>query len=96
MIASHYPIELQEAGVEGGVRLQFWVNESGTPESIQVREGSGNRQLDYAALLAARDLKFRPATRNGVPVGTWVEVNVHFFALSGAGIIGLDPGGSGV
>lgn len=95
MIASYYPVELQRAGVGGSVKLQFWVDERGTPESIQVREGSGNQRLDYAAMRAARDLRFRPATRNRNPVGTWVEVTLHFFPLSGAGIIGMDSTGPG-
>ena len=90
IIASYYPVELQRDGVEGVVKLMFWVGAEGIPESIQKRVGSGNSELDYAAMRAARDLRFRPATRNGVPVGTWVEVDVRFFALSGLGIIGSD------
>ncbi|MFH1764431.1 MAG: energy transducer TonB [Gemmatimonadota bacterium] len=95
-IASHYPPELQQAGVEGEVKLLFWVDAQGIPENIQFSQGSGNQRLDYAAMRAARDLRFRPATRNGIAVGTWVEVGVHFFALSGAGIIGLGSTDSGV
>jgi len=90
MIASHYPLELQEAGVEGAVKLLFWVDGQGIPENIQIHAGSGNQRLDYVAMRAARELQFRPATRNGVGVGTWVEVQVYFFALTGAGIIGSD------
>ena len=90
MIASHYPLDLQEAGVEGAVKLLFWVDTQGTPENIQTSESSGNQRLDYAAMQAARELRFRPATRNGVAVGTWVEVEFYFFALTGAGIIGSD------
>ena len=46
-------------------------------------------------MLAAREIQFRPATRNEVAVGTGVEVDVHFFALSGLGIIGSDSMNSG-
>jgi TonB family protein len=95
MIASHYPPDLQQAGIEGAVKLLFWVDETGSPQNIQLRKGSGNQQLDYSAMRAAREIRFHPATRNGIAVGTWVEVNVHFFALSGAGIIGLDSTDSG-
>jgi TonB family protein len=90
MIASYYPLELQEAGVEGAIKLLFWVDTHGIPENIQTRESSGNQRLDYAAMRAARNLRFHPATRNGVAVGTWVEVDFHFFALTGVGIIGSD------
>jgi TonB family protein len=95
VIASRYPRELQEAGVEGTVKLQFWLDGQGRPENIQIRRRSGNDRLDYAAMLAVREIRFRPATRNGVGVGTWVEVDVHFFALTGSGIIGSDSTGAG-
>jgi len=90
IIASHYPPDLQAAGVEGAVKLLFWVNGQGQPEDIQVRQSSGHPELDYAAMRAARELRFRPATRNGVAVGTWVEIGVRYYALSGVGIIGSD------
>jgi len=96
LIASHYPLELQEAGIQGAVRLEFWVDDQGIPENINLRQSSGDQRLDYAAMRAARDLRFRPSTRDGVPVGTWVSLGVHFYALTGAGIIGLDTTGSGM
>ncbi|MFC1575910.1 energy transducer TonB [Gemmatimonadota bacterium] len=91
LIASKYPLVLQRAGVGGSVKLMFWLNTEGVPESLQMREGSGYRTLNYAAMLAARELRFRPATRDGVPVGTWVEIVVHFVPGSGAGFMELDP-----
>ena len=95
ILAAHYPPELQREGIEGSVRLWFWVDVNGKPEgNIQLRESSGNQQLDYEAMLAAREFRFRPATRNGVAVGTLVEVDVHFFALTGVGIIGSDTAGT--
>jgi TonB family protein len=90
IIAEFYPVELREAGVEGSVKLLFWVNEEGSAESVQWSGGSGNLDLQGAATRAVREIQFRPATRNGVPVGTWVEVDVHFFAITGAGMIGTD------
>jgi len=87
IVESKYPKHLQEAGIEGAVTLRFWVDEFGVPNSISY-ESSMNRELDQAAAEAARELRFRPATYNGNPVGTWVEVTIHFFAISGAGVIG--------
>jgi TonB family protein len=94
IIASHYPPDLQEAGVEGTVLLRFWVDAQGRAQNMNLAASSGNRRLDYAAMRAAEEVAFRPATRNGVAVGTLVEVQIHFFALSGAGIIGADTMGS--
>jgi len=96
IIASYYPLELQEAGIEGSVTLLFWLDEFGSPQNIQMSEGSGDPRLDRAAMLSARGIRFRPATRGGVGVGTWVEIGVHFFALTGAGIVGSDSMGSGM
>jgi periplasmic protein TonB len=78
IIRSHYPVALQRAGVGGAVRVMFWLDSLGVPDNIQVREGSGFQALDYAAMRAARDLRFEPATRDGVPVGTWVEFVIRF------------------
>lgn len=90
IIASHYPEELQKEGVEGAVKLLFWVNTQGIPEDVQLRESSGHPGLDYGAMRAARELRFRPATRNDVAVGTWVSITVRYYALRGVGIIGSD------
>jgi protein TonB len=73
----------------------FWVDTQGVPENVQMREGSGYRSLNYAAMRAARELRFEPATRDGEPVGTWVEFVIHFVPGSGGGFMELDPVGSG-
>ena len=90
IIASYYPRELQQAGIDGRVKLLFWVATDGSAENIQIQSSSGNQELDFAAMLAVQDIQFQPATRNGQPVGTWVEVDVNFFAMTGGGIIGND------
>jgi protein TonB len=88
IVESKYPKRLQEAGIEGAVTLQFWIDEFGVPSSIHPSQSSMNPELDAAAVEAAREIRFRPATRNGVPVGTWVEITFQFYATTGAGIIG--------
>ncbi|MFC1660716.1 energy transducer TonB [Gemmatimonadota bacterium] len=83
LIASFYPMILQEAGVGGVIDLMIWVDSLGVADLIQFRSSSGNRSLDRAAMRAARELRFRPAHRAGIPVGTWVEFEVHFVPPSG-------------
>ncbi len=78
LIASFYPVALQRAGVGGAVRLMLWVNAEGRVDNVQMRGGSGYRSLNLAAMRAARELTFNPATRAGVPVGTYVEFTVNF------------------
>ncbi len=98
VVASYYPLGLQKAGIGGTVRVWFWVRPDGVPESIQMREGTAYRSLDYAAMRAVRELRFRPATRGGTPVGTWVEFTVHFVPTASGGVLELEPvrgGGAG-
>lgn len=85
LIASYYPVQLQRAGVGGSVRLMLWVTADGDVDNVQMREGSGYRSLNLAAMRAARKLKFSPATRAGISVGTYVEFTVNF--------VPPDPGG---
>ena len=90
IIASFYPVALQRAGVGGAVRLMLWVDAGGRVDNIQMREGSGYRSLNLAAMKAARELRFRPATRAGRAVGTYVEFTVHFVPPNAAGGSDLD------
>jgi protein TonB len=91
VIASFYPTALQRAGVGGSVKLQLWVDASGRVDHIQMREGSGYQSLDLAAMRAATQLRYRPATRDGIPVGTWVEFTVNFVPGSQQGGGHPDP-----
>jgi TonB family protein len=86
IIASFYPIALQRAGVGGAVRLMLWVDADGRVDNIQMRAGSGYRSLNLAAMRAARELRFRPATRGGVAVGTYVEFTVNFVPPNTGGV----------
>jgi protein TonB len=73
-----YPVDAQRRGVEGDVLLRIAVDASGVPTDIGYAERSGNPDLDRAALSAARDWRFRPATRGGHAVATTVNVPVRF------------------
>src|SRR5256712_12399492 len=67
-----YPVALFEQRVEGDVTLRLFVDSMGKliPESTRVAEPSGYPALDSAALAGATALRFAPAKRHGVPVGT--------------------------
>jgi TonB family protein len=91
IIASYYPTALQRAGVGGSVKLQLWVDASGRVDHIQMRESSGYQSLNLAAMRAATQLRFKPATRAGDPVGTWVEFTVNFVPADRPGGGASDP-----
>jgi TonB family protein len=84
-----YPVVLQRHGVSGllakvlrrptgGRRVQVavLVNRSGRVATAEVRGGNPERDgFDRAALEAAMAARFRPATRNGVPVKMWTQLS---------------------
>ena len=78
IVTEEYPVDLQQAGIGGAVRLLLWVGPGGIPETPSVRSSSGVPRLDRAALRAASLIRFQPATRSGLPVGSWVEFSIRF------------------
>ncbi len=61
-----YPEALRAAGVGGDVVLELSLDETGKPYAIEVVEPL-HEELDAAAAVAAKKLRFRPATVGGVP-----------------------------
>jgi protein TonB len=73
-----YPAEARAAHQEGVVILMVEVNASGGAEDVRVKQSSGYRSLDQAALIAVKTWTFHPGTTDGVPVRSEVEVPVRF------------------
>lgn len=75
-----YPPGLYEQQVEGEVLLHLYVDSTGrlVPESTRVAESSGHAGLDSAAVAGAPGLRFAPATRRGVAIGTAFLQPVRF------------------
>jgi periplasmic protein TonB len=46
----HYPVQARRQGIEGTVRLAFRIRVDGSLAAIEVRESSGSRLLDRAAV----------------------------------------------
>lgn len=69
---------LRVAAAGGTVVLAILVRADGTVAQIQVRVASGHEGLDAAAVSAARRWRFRPATRDGVPIEAWAVIPVRF------------------
>ena len=76
--APAYPAAAQRAGEQGTVLLQVEVGADGRPDDVSLARRSGSRDLDRAALEAVRGWTFEPATRNGEPVASTVQVPVEF------------------
>lgn len=73
-----YPVDLGCSQVGGTVELLVTVGPEGTPTNIQVARTSKVEALDAAAQEAVRNWKFKPATRNGQPTTSKLQVPVKF------------------
>lgn len=73
-----YPLQMWDQDMEGETLLRVRVTDTGGVDSVQVLESSGHPAFDSAAVAGARDLRFRPARRNGKRIDVWAKVPVHF------------------
>lgn len=73
-----YPLGLWDQDVEGRTLLRVRVDTAGRVDSVEVLESSGHAAFDSAARAGARDLRFRPARRDGERIPVWARVPVHF------------------
>jgi TonB family protein len=72
-----YTAEARAMKIQGEVLLEVVFQASGTVQVQRVVRGLGH-ELDAAAEQAALGIRFRPATRGGVPVDTKATVNITF------------------
>jgi TonB family protein len=73
-----YPIGLRELGVGGKVEMAFYINEQGEVERYETKQGSGNADLDRAALKVAQAFEFAPAMRGDEKVPVWFSIAITF------------------
>lgn len=77
-----YPEIARQAGVEGRVTIQLFIDENGHPVESVVVQSSGVESMDSAALEASMQTFWTPAKRaDGQPVGVWVSL-IYNFTLS--------------
>ena len=73
-----YPEIAKEAGIEGTVYIQFFIDEKGNVTEAYVQKGVPNTGLDEAALSAVKKSKWKPARQREKKVGVWQTVPVRF------------------
>ena len=74
-----YPPIAQRQRLEGTVELNVLVDERGMVVDAQVVQGAGGKAgLNEGAMDNVKKRKYRPATKDGVPVKVWVPVRVQF------------------
>jgi len=73
-----YPEIAQEAGIEGTVVVQVFIDKKGRVQDTVILKGIPNTGLDEAAISAIRKTRFRPARQRERPVGVWISIPVNF------------------
>ena len=73
-----YPVESQEAGEQGVVVVSVSVDANGKAVDITVVKSSGSSRLDRSARQAVQRHRFKPATRDGIPIPYKYKFNVNF------------------
>ena len=77
-IRPRYPEIAQEAGIEGTVVVQVFIDKKGRVQDTIILKGIPNTGLDEAAVKAIRKTRFRPAKQRERAVGVWISIPVNF------------------
>lgn len=81
-VKAPYPEDAEADAGEQSVELELVVAKDGAVSHAEVRHGAGPA-FDQAAQRAARDLRFEPATRDGVPVPARIMFRLAFVPEAG-------------
>lgn len=73
----HYPSSLRNAGIQGIVHLAYIVGTDGRPQQVQVL-AANHPDFGPPAKEAVEQWRFRPGTKDGVPVAVAVKQIVTF------------------
>ena len=73
-----YPEIAKEAGIEGQVVVQAFINAKGVVEHCLILKGMSGTGLDEAAIKAIKKTKFKPAKQRDRNVGVWISIPVTF------------------
>lgn len=73
-----YPEIAKEAGVEGTVIVQAFINKEGVVEDVVIVKGVPKTGLDEAAIEAVKKTRFKPAQQRDQAVGVWYSIPITF------------------
>ena len=73
-----YPRASKILDEQGVVILSVLIGIDGRPLEIIIGASSGHGRLDQAARAAVAHWRFRPVTRDGVPIETWTKLPIAF------------------
>jgi TonB family protein len=73
-----YPDIAQEAGIEGQVIVQCFIDKKGKVTETIILKGIPNTGLNESAIAALRKTRFRPAKQRETKVGVWITIPINF------------------
>ena len=73
-----YPALSKRLGEQGKVVVRTLIGTDGRAQEVQLQQSSGFERLDQAALTAARQWRYVPGKRDGVPQAMWFNVPITF------------------
>jgi TonB family protein len=73
----NYTEEARKNKIQGNVRVRALVGTDGGVKQVRVLSGLSDG-LNEEAILAVKQMRFKPATKNGQPVAYWVSLDVEF------------------
>ncbi|WP_019466725.1 energy transducer TonB [Dyella japonica] len=74
----HYSAAMKNTAGSGTVVVMVQVDAEGKIQSVHVMMSSGARQLDDEAIRTAKSWSYKPAIKNGVATGGYVQVPITF------------------
>jgi protein TonB len=73
-----YPRIMLRRGIEGTVLVSAQVFDDGRCHHVKLKESSGHRLLDEAALSAVKSWQFVPARKGDMNIVAWVDIPIDF------------------
>jgi protein TonB len=73
-----YPRLAKRKGIEGTVTYEVWLDEKGKQVKLLLKDSSGAKVLDVAALKAIKKWKFSPHTINGKSIAHRIYIPISF------------------
>ncbi len=77
-IKPKYPSMAKAAGIEGTVRVEFFINKKGKVTEVNIISGTGTI-LDEAAVKAVKESTWKPARQRTKKVGVWTQESLKFY-----------------
>lgn len=74
----NYPAQAIEKNIEGDVQLLLLINKEGFVHDVKVKNSSGHKILDDAAIIYGKKIKYYPLEKVGIDEEIWIETPVQF------------------